>query len=133
MFLFGRISEQNVEQINNIYRILYNLSQEIHPISLKSSFLFKKLKVEIKNFIKVIRDVILIILNHFQPFILQNYYIFPFHVEPHLCAPKMPCINQEVEQWGFPHYRTTFRLKEPFTSTVIQFQPMRRFLSTMRG
>ena len=102
MFLFGQFSEQNVEQIINIYRILYKLSQEIHPTSLKSSFLYNKLKVEIKNFIKVIRDVILIILNHFQPFLPQNYYIFPFHVEPNRCAPNLPCINQEVEQWGFP-------------------------------
>ena len=95
MFLFGQFSE-NVEQINNFYRILYKLSQEIHPISQKSSFLFKRLKVEIKNFIKVIRDVILIILNQFQPFPLQNYYFFPFHVEPNLCAPKqaLKCLGR---------------------------------------
>ena len=101
VFLFGQFSI-NVEQIINIYRIFYKLSQAIYSISQKYSFLFKKLKVEIKNFIKVIRDVVLIILNHFQPSFLQNYYIFPFHVEPNLCAPNMPCTNQEVEQWGFP-------------------------------
>ena len=101
VFLFGQFSI-NVEQIINIYRIFYKLSKVIYSISQKYSFLFKKLKVEIKNFIKVIRDVVLIILNHFQPSFLQNYYIFPFHVEPNLCAPNMPCTNQEVEQWGFP-------------------------------
>ena len=103
VFLFGKFSK-NVEQIINIYRIFYKLSQEINSISQKSSFLFKKSKVEIKNFIKVIRDVVLIILNHFQPSFLQNYYIFPFHVEPNLCAPNMPCTNQEVEQWGFQYW-----------------------------
>ena len=106
MFLFGQFSE-NVEQINNFYRILYKLSQEIHPISQKSSFLFKRLKVEIRNFIKVIRDVILIILNQFQPFLLQNYYIFPFHVEPNLCAPNMPCINRRWNNGVSPNYSLT--------------------------